>query len=447
MNSPWLAKNSDLYDSAYAKMDAANDADEVDIAQRVLIISAPFGPFSRELAKELRKASVPVWRVILNGGDAFDWRSFHGRPFRGRLQDWPAWIRGTMKRDRITDIITYGDVATYAAKALEVASSMGIQTHILEQGYFRPDWITIEPQGVNAWSSLPRDPEWYLSHPDSARAWDQVPVGGSVVSAVRHIVSYHLAMYAGALVFPHFRSNYSEPSALQGFGHVGGFLAKTLRRGEEARNYRRLQHVKGPKFLLLLQRPGDSQMQIHSDFGSVSELIEAVCGNFAAHAPKHASLIVRPHPLDPHPMSRRQQVSRVAQELGISGSVFYSDHGKLHELLPHLTGVVCVNSTGGLAGVEFDVPTITLGNANYDMPGLTHQLPLEKFWNDPEAPDPRLYAAFRSVVMALTQMNGGYATGKGRCLVIPKIVKRVMGARAKRLNLGETREIKSNNQN
>jgi capsular polysaccharide export protein len=98
----------------------------------------------------------------------------------------------------------------------------------------------------------------------------------------------------------------------------------------------------------------------------------------------------------------------------------------LHEILPLMSGAVCVNSTAGLAAVEFGKPTVVLGRALYDMPGLTHQDGIDTFWRSPQAPDPRLYEAFRQVMMATTQVNGAYATRRGRALAVPEAGARLL---------------------
>jgi capsular polysaccharide export protein len=85
-----------------------------------------------------------------------------------------------------------------------------------------------------------------------------------------------------------------------------------------------------------------------------------------------------------------------------------------------------VNSTAGLAAVEFGCPTVVLGRALYDMQGLTHQGGIDSFWTGAEAPDRDLYEAFRDVMMATTQVNGAYATKRGRELAVPEAAQRLL---------------------
>lgn len=38
---------------------------------------------------------------------------------------------------------------------------------MFEEGYFRPDYVTLEKQGVNAFSPLPRQADFYLEQADN----------------------------------------------------------------------------------------------------------------------------------------------------------------------------------------------------------------------------------------------------------------------------------------
>jgi capsular polysaccharide export protein len=136
--------------------------------------------------------------------------------------------------------------------------------------------------------------------------------------------------------------------------------------------------------------------------------------------------MVRPHPLDPGLDPHEKVLARLARREDVADRVHYVDHGKLHEVLPAVSGAVCVNSTAGLAAVEFGCPTAVLGRAHYDMPGLTHQGGLDSFWTSALAPDGSLYEAFRSVLMAATQINGAYATPRGRELAVREAVRRLL---------------------
>jgi len=391
-----------------------------------LMVSAPFGPFARELAADLRARGARFDRVLLNAGDLLDWGPKHAFAYFGAAEGWGDWLRAVILKHGFTDLLTYGDSSRYAAEAIAMGRCLGLRVHVLEQGYFRPDWITLERDGVNANSRLPHDSAWYLARAAEMPKPDDQVVGRAMPSAVFWIVRYHVATYLGLLAFPRYRFGYRRSPVLQAVGHSVRYLFRRLLvRGHEAR-LRRMMTAPGPLFLALLQRPGDSQLWRHSEFENTADFLRHVVASFAAHAPADARLMVRPHPLDPGLDRHESVLTKIAGEDGVGTRVAFVDDGKLHEMLPDIAGAVCVNSTAGLAAIEFKRPTIVLGRAIYDMPGLTHQGGLDRFWTAPQAPDMELYLAFRQVVLAATQVNGAFATPRGRALAVPAVAARLV---------------------
>jgi capsular polysaccharide export protein len=398
-------------------------------SRHFLWVSAPFGPFARDVAKGLASRGGRCTRVILNGGDRLDWGRGDSIAFRGRRGDWPRWLSGFISREGVTDLVAYGDSSAYAAAAIDLARTLRLRVHVLEQGYFRPDWITLEREGVNANSHLPRNPDWHIAQANVASACGEEVVGRAMPSAVWWLVRYHLAVYLSAPFFPHYRAGYSRSAALQAVGHILRFFFHDALVHGHADRRRRLMAGDEPLFLALLQRPGDSQLWRHSEFEETLDFLEAVVASFAAHAPAEARLMVRPHPLDPGIEPHERLLNWVAERERVRDRVAFVDDGKLHEILPRIAGAVCVNSTAGLAAIQFGRPTKVMGRAIYDMPGMTHQGDLDSFWRTPEAPSADLYEAFRRVVMARTQVNGAFATRRGRALAAPAVVERLIGRR------------------
>jgi capsular polysaccharide export protein len=128
--------------------DAAPEASDVP-TRKFLMVSAPFGPFARDLANELRRHGAHMTRVLLNGGDLLDWGIRNAVPFFGALSQWRPWLVNLIGKERFTDILCYGDSSPYAVAAVDVAASTATRLHVLEQGYFRPDWVTLRSAMVS----------------------------------------------------------------------------------------------------------------------------------------------------------------------------------------------------------------------------------------------------------------------------------------------------------
>lgn len=391
-----------------------------------LLICGPFGPFTRVLGESLRAAGARCSRVILNGGDLQDWGLAHSQVYRGALAGFGSWVSDLVRRDGITDVITYGDAHPYCAEAGRVAELNGLKVHVLEQGYFRPFWVTLERGGVNGNSRLPRDPAAYRRLAECLPPPKDEWLPALTPPAVWNLSLHHLALWLATPAFPHFHLPYQYSLPRQALGHVRRYLSQRLFGAVHRRRLAAALDTAGPLFFGILQRPGDSQLRVHAPFPHTAAFIDHVVESFARHAPPSARLLFKSHPLDHGIEPHARSVADAAAAHGVSGRVFFTDIGDLYAMFARGVGAVTANSTAGLSAIERGLPTVVLGKAIYDMPGLTHQGGLDSFWTAPQAPDPGLYDAFRRVVVHRTQISGAYAIREGIERAVPAITKRLL---------------------
>ena len=69
---------------------------------------------------------------------------------------------------------------------------------------------------------------------------------------------------------------------------------------------------------------------------------------------------------------------------------------------------------------------VVLGEAVYDVPGVTHQSGLDKFWSRPESPDARLYDAFKRMLHAHCLVRGGLASKSGVETLVQNSAERLL---------------------
>jgi capsular polysaccharide export protein len=391
-----------------------------------LFVAAPFGPFSRLLAESLRAEGARCSRIILNAGDASDWGLRDAAAYRGHPRRWPSWVASYLAREQVSDLIVYGDSNPYCVAAMKRARRLGVKIHVLEQGYFRPDWITLERDGVNGTSRLPRDPDYFRQMAKFTRETPYVEVGRIARASVGRIFAYHLMAYLGFPAFPNFRFAYPYSPLLQAGGHIRRYLLQHLGGRRTQVTLDRILSSERPMFLAILQRPGDSQLVKHSAVKTVTQFIGTVLSSFAANAGPEAMLVFKCHPLDHGLEDHRGMIRRLAEACGIADRVVYLDGGDLPAIVLRSQGVISVNSTAGLVGIDLARPTLVLGCATYDIRGMTHQDGLDRFWTQPQSPDPEVYHAYRRLVMATTQINGAYSTARGIDLALPETLRRLL---------------------
>lgn len=397
-----------------------------DSERRFLFLQGPPGPFFRELADAMRGRVGAVHRINLSGGDWYDW-SGEATNYRGTMGDWPLFFDDFVRRNRITDVVLFGDCRPVHSLAARLARLRGIHIHVFEEGYIRPDWMTLERDGVNGHSLFDRDPQKLVA---AARRLDPIPelppITASFRRRARDAFHHYAAVVIGRLLlaFPFHRSHRNGSLIVEGLGWVRRWALRGRRRRQAAEA---LAKVEGQRYVLFpLQLSGDYQIRAHSPFLTMAMAAEYVIASFAHHAPADMLLLVKEHPLDVQFRSWRSILNRIARKHGVAGRVIHLDGGDLASLCEGSAGMVCVNSTSGTLALSAGTPVIVLGDAVYDVAGVTHQATLDRFWTTPELPDRELYEAFRKALHHECLVRGGLASQSAVSTLIETSLARLL---------------------
>ena len=394
-------------------------------ADTILMLQGPPTRFWRELGAGFRANGRKVRHIGFTLADALWWRAPDGEVYRGRADAWPARLATVIAQSRVSDVLYYADRLPYHRAAIEVARSVGVRAWAIENGYLRPDWVTLEPEAMGAYSRLTRDPGRIMAAGAHLPVPDPAPVfrHGFPREAASE-VAYNLAMAAGRPWARHFPSDKVYPPPLDYAGWLGKWLLGGDARG--AVPEADALALSGRRFFLVaLQLESDYQIRASSRYNSLREMLSQTIGSFAADAPPDAALIIKQHPMDNGLEAWPRVIRGLAAANGISDRVLVVDGGALDRYLASARGVVTVNSTVGILALRQSCPVIALGDAVYDVPGLTHQGGLRSFWNNPARPEPRLRDAFIALLAAQVQVRGSFYDPAGRRAAITEIVRRV----------------------
>jgi capsular polysaccharide export protein len=352
-----------------------------------------------------------VHKVNFNAGDWFFY-PLNAVNYRGDAEAWPVFFEHLLVELRIDAVMLFGDCRYLHAVARSIARARKVETWVFEEGYVRPDFITMERDGTNAYSSVPRRSDFYRGmHEVPMR--EVRPVGKTFRYAAGWALMYYLAANAGTLLFPRYRHHRSL-SIGQGLFWVAAGWRKLLYSIKE-RNV--LSYLRGQKskrfFLMPLQTEIDAQMRIHSRFDSVEDFMEEVVASFSRHSSPEYLLVIKHHPLDRGYNDYSSFIKKIGSKYGVTDKLIYIHDQHLPTLLNHAAGLVVVNSTVGLSGIHHGVPLKVLGKAIYDFDGLTFQGELTRFWSEAAAftPDMSLYHRFRTFLIQHTQLNGNFYSG------------------------------------
>ncbi|MEL6126180.1 MAG: capsular biosynthesis protein [Pseudomonadota bacterium] len=346
--------------------------------------------------------------MTLCPGDRLYWSTRHGPAvaYRGRPEGWSDFILQVMRDRRVTDLVCLGDGRRAHAEAIAAAraATPQVRVHVLEQGYLRPNLLTLEPDGTGGRSGVPEEfrrlGEIDLPLPDAPQSFRS-----SFLEYAAFDTLYHLSnVLTSWMLYPHYRSHALDPPLREWAGWIGKLLRRPARARGREEALAKVRAHEGPLFLLPLQLPTDYQIRDHGPAGGLRDALRTVIGSFEAHAPMDAYLLIKVHPLDNGWTPWRRWV----EEATVTDRVTYLDGGDLDALLGRSAGVVTVNSTVGLTALERGVPVHVLGTAIYAHEGTTDPQPLESFWSAPTRPDRARVRRFIAFLRHTVQFPGSF---------------------------------------
>lgn len=400
--------------------------------KRFLFLQGVCSPFFPRLAEALRQAGHTVRKINFTVGDSVYWRKGDSTAYRGPMAGLGSFYARQFELNGITDIVLFGDCRPVHRPAIELAKTLGIEVHVFEEGYFRPYWITLERQGVNGHSQLPKDPDWYRQQ---ARSFPKTADAKSFESPfwkrAVYDVGYNFWSGLNPLLHRGVRSHVPYSPAVEYLHYLKRGM--TLRSEQERSRAREIQLITeaehAPFYLLPLQLASDAQILHHSPFADMLEALYKTLTSFAAAAPENSRLAIKIHPLDPGIINYQKTIAETAKKMNIRDRVFYLGGGHLPTLLTHTRGVVTVNSTVGMSSIVHGKATKCLGNAIYDLESMTYQGSLDDFWTSDFKPSSSTFRAFRKVVMSLTQINGGFYTESSIDLAVENSIPKILSRR------------------
>ena len=385
----------------------------------ILLLQGPQGPFFSRLQKQFEEEGHNCWRVAFNGGDWIQSRFRRCIPYRDTLDNWQGWLRRCIETKKITHIFVYGDCRVYHAQAKIVCDELGIKFYAFEEGYIRPNYITLERDGVNANSGvcLEQVENWQM------RPWRQVKEvkHGYYCWAVFAIV-YYIAMSLMKPLFRHCHHHRNDSAAYDAFTHIRSAYRKVVFGFQQKKYWSVLQN--NPFFLVPLQVSYDAQLQQHSKHASMEAFIKEIMASFASHGNAEDLLVFKHHPMDRGNNHYGKLIRRLAVQYGLVDRVVYIHDFNMPKLLKLAKGVVTINSTTSISAFHHGAPVKIVGRAFYDMQGLSDQKPLAQFWQAPERADTEFYLKLRNYLEYQNQINGNFYSLPG--MTAGKIVSKMV---------------------
>lgn len=383
----------------------------IEIDGPVLLLMGYIGTFFARMARHLEAEGVEVYKVSFPLHE-FGFPAHQRLPYSGPMCDFRAFLNTQIQERGIRHVFMVNDYPIPHRIALDLCAELrqqghAIDSYVFELGYLRPNYVTLERDGVNARSSLNKPAEFYQclsaqqvipqARRESGLRWRKL---WKAPTFVQHAFTRYQIVEG-----PH----KLQPTPGYLWAAVRGFARKYLYAISERRVKAALFNG-SPFFLGVLQVSTDSQLTDEPSFASVEGFITEMVESFARSAPRQARLFIKHHPRDRGYTNYSSHVERLVQRLGLQQRVFYFHDSPLAPILrnPACHGVVLINSTVGYQTLFHGVPLKALGTAPFNIEGLADQQPLDGFWAAPRRSDRALFRRFYHHVLSTTQINGNF---------------------------------------
>lgn len=379
-----------------------------------LFLQGPISPFFSDIATELNAKGHKTLKINLCFGDRMFWQHPGATNYRKSQEDWPAFIAAYLDDNAITDIVFLGEQRYYHKVAAEVAKARDVQIIATDFGYLRPDWITLERNGLSGGSGFPREPQAIRHIAQRCPERDLKTHYTDCFPRMAYWdILYHLSSSLMWLLYPHYKSHQLHHPILVYLGTGIRLLKSRLNNRRANRAINALLTEKTPFFFFPLQMATDFSIRAYSHYPNLQAVLDEILQSFAAHAPRDCKLVIKIHPMDPGLENWGAFIQRSTKKLGIADRVVFLHGGDLVKVLTHSQGTVVVNSTVGLTALSLGVPLKLLAQAIYNVEGLICSASLDEFWQNPTKPDADLCEDFLRAIAGTLMVRGTFYNRPG----------------------------------
>ena len=379
--------------------------------KNILFLQGPMGCFFKKLDSLFREKGANTFKIGLNAGDRLFSHRDNYMAYRGKKEDWAGFIEEFIYTHTIHQLYLFGDCRYYQSIAIEIGYRYGVEVYVFEEGYIRPNFITLEKYGVNHYSRMSRQRKFY----DALNLNDYPALNPKkTYSRVSRMILSAMAYYFMGNVF-HFRyPHYEHHRGFSGFREAFFGLRNLYRKQKYKMTEKGLLEKlvldrKDQFFFVPLQTHNDFQVLQHSGYGSIEKFIIEVIDSFSRYADKKHTLLFKHHPVDRGRRDFSAFIDKQTQRYNVEERVNIVHDLNLPTILQNAKGTITINSTVGLSSIYHNTPVITLGYALYDIKGLTNKgVALKDFWQQQTKPDKVLFEKYQRYIVYNSQLNASF---------------------------------------
>ena len=317
----------------------------------VLFLQGPVGSIFSRFSKSIEKKVNSITHVNFCTGDKLFNFTKVSIDYKDHISNWPEYLSDIISEKKITKVYLMNDCRPYHLLAIKLLKKLNIMFWVFEDGYFRPNLLTLEAFGVNGNSFFQHSKEI----PDLVNK-DHLEIKNPILNMTTERVIYSILSLLDIFLFSEYKP-YRRIDPLSKFKEI---IFSNLIRIKKKFRTNLFKLNKKNIILALLQVDDDTQIKFHSLFDSNLEFIQLLTEVIAS---KNSSyhIIFKAHPLD---LISAYKYEKILNEKDFRNFDFCFDDD-LDFYLDNADKVICINSTAGIKALLKNKKVFCCGNSVY----------------------------------------------------------------------------------
>lgn len=379
--------------------------------KNILFLQGPISYFFSDMKKYLEKENQ-VFQITFNTSDEFFSDKKNLYPFNDKKTNYHSFILNFLNNNKINIVFLFGDERFFHKIAINIIKKdfPNIKIFVFEEGYIRPNYITIEENGVNNNSNnFPKNGSFYknlkLKKFDISK---NIFLKNQSFNMHIYSIIYSIILFLFHFKYPYYEHHKNMNPFLQAFWGIRSLFRKILYNFTEKKERNFINENK-EYFLVPLQVYNDFQVISHSNFKNIKKMIEYVLTSYKKNN-VNEYLVFKHHPMDRGIKNYKKYIEKMVDNLEIDkDKVIYIHECNLPLFLKKAKGIITINSTVGISALYHHKPVKILGLANYNISNLTNkEYTLDLFWKKQYNPNIKILKNFYNYTLVKTQINGSF---------------------------------------
>jgi len=374
--------------------------------KNILFLQGPIGYFFKNLQTFFKtKEAKNIYQIGFNYGDEFYSNKDNYISFTDDINfRFEKYIKNFFIEKEINTIFLIGEYRLMHKIAIKVAQKLHIKIIVFEEGYIRPNFITMESNGVNANSNLKN--KFY-------KRWNKINninIDKSKSHQYLYATIYSILYFIFYIKYPNYNHHKTLNPFIHAFWGVRAYLRLNLYKITE-KDF--LNKIKDKNYYFVpLQIYNDFQIVEHSKYLNIEEFIEEVIFEFSkVNFNKETHLVFKHHPMGRGIKHYGEFIKKCIIKYNLKKNMIHYIHEvHLPTLIRNAQGVITVNSTVGLSSLYHGVPTFITGkNTIFDIEDISnYKKTYEEFFLNPEKPNEVKFNYLYNYIIQETQIYGDF---------------------------------------